>query len=142
MPLPLNMLPGDKVVLFDGACRLCNGWSRFLLRHDRQQRMKLCSVQSAEGQAILDWFGLPTDYFDTMLYIDGHCGYDRSEAFLRVIGQLPAPWSWLRVLWLVPMEWRDALYDRIALNRYRLFGREDRCLVPSPEFRGRFLGNG
>ncbi|AGI23264.1 thiol-disulfide oxidoreductase DCC family protein [Pseudomonas sp. MT3] len=142
MPLPPDMLPGDKVVLFDGVCRLCTGWSRFLLRHDRDRRLKLCSVQSPEGQAILDWFGLPTDYFDTLLYIDGHCGYERSEAFLRVIGQLPAPWNWLRVLWLVPMSLRDGLYDRIARNRYRLFGREDRCLMPSAEYRGRFLGNG
>ncbi len=141
MALPPHMLPGDKVVLFDGTCRLCDGWSRFLLRHDHDCRIKLCSVQSSEGQAILDWFGLPTEYFDTMLYVDGHEGFERSDAFLRVIGQLPAPWNWLRVLWLIPRPLRDWCYDRIALNRYRLFGREDICLVPSPEYRGRFLGN-
>ncbi|WP_236171842.1 thiol-disulfide oxidoreductase DCC family protein [Pseudomonas pseudonitroreducens] len=141
MALPPNMQPDDKVVLFDGTCRLCNGWSRFLLQHDRKQRVKLCSVQSAEGQAILDWFGLPTEYFDTMLYVDGREGFERSDAFLRVIGQLPAPWNWLRVLWLIPRPLRDWCYDRIALNRYRLFGREDVCLVPSPQYRGRFLGN-
>ena len=139
MALPPNMQPDDKVVLFDGTCRLCNGWSRFLLQHDRERRVKLCSVQSAEGQAILDWFGLPTEYFDTMLYVEGREGFERSDAFLRVIGQLPAPWSWLGGLRLIPRPLRDALYDPIARNRYRLFGRHEQCLLPSADHQRRFL---
>ena len=59
MALPPHIQAGERVVLFDGVCRLCNGWAKFLIRQDRERSFRLCSVQSAEGQAILAWFGLP-----------------------------------------------------------------------------------
>ncbi|MDF3933187.1 thiol-disulfide oxidoreductase DCC family protein [Pseudomonas citronellolis] len=139
MELPPHIGAADRVVLFDGVCRLCNGWSRFLIRHDRAGAIRLCSVQSAQGQAILAWFGLPQERFDTMLYVEGPKAYEKSEAFLRVIAQLPAPWRWLRGLRLLPRGLRDWGYDRIAQNRYRLFGRYEQCLLPAPEHRARFL---
>jgi predicted DCC family thiol-disulfide oxidoreductase YuxK len=142
MQLPRHLNEGDKVVLFDGVCRLCNGWSRFLIRHDRGESIKLCSVQSPEVQAILAWFGLPTERFDTMLYVEGARAWEKSDAFLAVIGQLPAPWRHLRSLRLLPRALRDWCYDRIARNRYALFGRYEHCLLPLPEHRRRFLGNG
>ena len=75
MALPPHVQTGERVVLFDGVCRLCNGWAKFLIRHDRDRRFRLCSVQSAEGQAILAWFGLPTDAFETMAYVEGEALY-------------------------------------------------------------------
>ncbi|MBB2496133.1 thiol-disulfide oxidoreductase DCC family protein [Aquipseudomonas ullengensis] len=137
--LPPLIQPGDRVVLFDGVCKLCNGWAKFLIRHDRQQLFKLCSVQSAEGQALLQWFGLPTDHFDTMAYVEGAELFVRSDAVLRIVAQLPAPWRWAAWLRVLPRVLRDWAYDRIALNRYRLFGRYDTCLLPSADHAGRFL---
>lgn len=67
--LPPHLLPGERLVLFDGVCKLCNGWAKFLIRHDQQQLFRLASVQSVEGQAILQWYGLPLDHFDTMAYV-------------------------------------------------------------------------
>lgn len=136
---PPFIQPGDRVVLFDGVCKLCNGWVRFLIRHDRQQLFQLASVQSAEGQAILRWFGLPTENFETMAYVEGRQLFIRSEAILQVLGQLPWPWCGWRVLRLFPAPWRNWLYDRIALNRYRLFGKYDACLLPSADHARRFL---
>ena len=129
----------DRVVLFDGVCKLCNGWARFLIGHDRQRRFKLASVQSPEGQAILAFYGLPTDRFDTMAYVEGAQLYVRSDAVLRIVAQLPRPWRWLRMLRGVPAGLRDWLYDRVALNRYRLFGRHASCLLPHPDHDQRFL---
>jgi predicted DCC family thiol-disulfide oxidoreductase YuxK len=140
MNLPPYIEPGDKVVLFDGVCRLCNGWSKFLIRHDRREVFKLCSVQSAEGQAILEFFGLPTETFDTMLLIDAGTAYKQSDAFIQVIRHLPRPWRFLALARLVPKPIRDWLYDRVAFNRYRLFGRYDQCLIPSADTQRRFLG--
>ncbi|MEK1907233.1 MAG: thiol-disulfide oxidoreductase DCC family protein [Pseudomonas sp.] len=137
--LPPCIQPGDRVVLFDGVCKLCNGWAKFLIRHDRQQLFKLCSVQSAEGQALLQWFGLPTDHFDTMAYVEGAELFVRSDAVLRIVAQLPTPWRWGALLRVLPRVLRDWAYDRIALNRYRLFGRYDTCLLPSADHAGRFL---
>lgn len=136
---PPFLQPGERVVLFDGVCKLCNGWANFLIRHDRAQHFRLCSVQSEQGQALLAWFGLPTDHFDTMAYLEDGQLFVRSDAVLRILGQLPRPWRAPAVFRVLPRALRDWCYDRIALNRYRLFGRYDTCLLPSPDHAKRFL---
>lgn len=139
MQLPPHIRPNDRVVLFDGVCKLCRGWCRFLIRHDPQVKIKLCSVQSAEGQDILSWLGLPADAFTTMLYLQGNRLYCKSDAFLEIVCQLPRPWCYLRYLDVVPKGLRDWCYDRIALNRYRIFGRYQQCRLPSAEENAHFL---
>lgn len=136
---PPFIQPGERVVLFDGVCKLCNGWAKFLIRHDTELRFRLASVQSAEGQALLAWGGLPTERFDTMALIENGQMLLRSDAVLRIVAQLPKPWCWLTWLRLIPRPVRDVCYDRIALNRYRLFGRYDHCLIPSADHARRFL---
>lgn len=140
-PAPL-LAPGETVVLFDGVCKLCNGWAKFLIRHDRHHRVRLASVQSAEGQALLTWAGLPVDALDTMAVIRGRHYWVRSEAFFEVVAQLPAAWRILGLLRVVPRALRDWAYDRIALNRYRLFGKHDVCLLPTADHQRRFLKAG
>lgn len=139
-----NLAPGvqahDRVVLFDGTCKLCSAWAKFLIRFDRGRRFKLATVQSPEGQAILSWYGLPTDYYETMLLVEGPGIHGKSSAFLRVMWRLPFPWPIACVGWFIPYFLRDWLYDRIALNRYALFGRYETCVVPSPDHNSRFLG--
>lgn len=133
------LAPGETVVLFDGVCKLCNGWAKFLIRHDHHRRVRLAAVQSPQGQALLEWAGLPLDDFDTMAVINGRHYWVRSEAFFEVVSRLPAPWPLLRVLRLCPLGVRDWLYDRVARNRYRWFGKHSSCMVPSPDHAGRFL---
>jgi predicted DCC family thiol-disulfide oxidoreductase YuxK len=137
--LPPFTQPGERVVLFDGVCKLCNGWAKFLIRHDHQPHFRLASVQSAEGQALLVWGGLPTDHFDSMALIENGQMLLRSDAVLRIVGQLPGAWRHLAWLRVIPRPVRDWCYDRIALNRYRLFGRYDSCLLPSADHARRFL---
>jgi predicted DCC family thiol-disulfide oxidoreductase YuxK len=139
--LPPFIQPGERVVLFDGVCKLCNGWAKFLIRHDPEQRFRLASVQSEQGQALLEWFGLPTDHFDTMALIEHGQLLVRSAAVLRIVAQLPGPWRHLALLRIIPRPVRDWCYDRIAFNRYRLFGRYDSCLLPSADHARRFLHN-
>lgn len=139
-PNPVPYLqPDDRVVLFDSVCVLCHGWTKFLLRYDTQQRFKLCSVQSEQGQAILAHFGYPTDHFDTMLYVEAGQSFEKTDSFFKIMAQLPRPWCWLRVLLFCPRVIRDWLYDRIARNRYRLFGQYQQCVMPSAEHRARFV---
>ncbi|RAI63145.1 thiol-disulfide oxidoreductase [Pseudomonas fluorescens] len=137
-PAPL-LKPGETVVLFDGVCKLCNGWVRFLIRHDRQRRMRLAAVQSPEGQALLAWAGLPVDQFDTMAVIRDRHYWARSDAFFEVVAQFPARWRPVNLLRIFPRTLRDWAYDRIALNRYRLLGKYDTCLLPDPDHEQRFL---
>ncbi|VXD02070.1 conserved hypothetical protein [Pseudomonas sp. 8Z] len=137
--LPPGFAPDERVVLFDGVCKLCNGWAKFLIRHDAQRQFRLASVQSPQGQALLAWYGLPSDYFDTMVMIDEAGLHVRSTALLRILGRLPRPWRMLAWLRLIPRPLRDWCYDRIALNRYRLFGRHPACLLPTADHTERFL---
>ena len=130
---------GERVVLFDGVCTLCNGWARFLIEQDSEQRFRLASVQSPQGQALLAWAGLPTDHFDSMALVENGQMLLRSDAVLRVLAQLPGAWRYLAWLRVVPRPLRDWCYDRIALNRYRLFGRYEQCLLPSADHARRFL---
>lgn len=137
-PAPF-LVPGETVVLFDGVCKLCNGWAKFLIRHDRDARVRLATVQSPEGQALLAWAGLPVDAFDTMAVIRDNHYWVRSQAFFEVAALLPSPWPALRLLRICPLPLRDWLYDRIALNRYRLFGKHEVCLLPTADHQRRFL---
>ena len=139
MTIPSHITQNKKIVLFDGVCKLCNGWSRFLLTHDKQEIFKLCTVQSKEGQEILAYFSLPTDTFETMLYIENGVAYSKSNAFLKIIGQLSWPYKGLKIIYLMPKIIRDWLYDRIALNRYALFGKYDTCLMPLEIYLSRFI---
>lgn len=140
-PTPAPFLaPGETVLLFDGVCKLCNGWAKFLIRHDLDARIRLATVQSPEGQALLAWAGLPVDAFDTMAVIRDARYWVRSQAFLEVVAQLPAPWPLLGLLRACPRPVRDWLYDRVALNRYRLFGKHATCMMPTADHRRRFLG--
>lgn len=137
--VPLVMAPSDRVVLFDGVCRLCSTWARFLIRFDRDRVFRLATVQSEAGKAILAWHGLPTDSYETMVVVEGPTVYTKSAAFIRVVARLPFPWPLTGVVWIIPRFIRDWLYDRVARNRYKLFGRYDTCLVPSPDIASRFL---
>jgi len=136
---PPNVGVNDCVILFDGVCKLCNAWCQFIIKVDSQQRFKLCSVQSPEGQRILGHFSMPTEHFDTMLYVAGNQCFDKSDAFLNVIHKLALPWRLLYLFKIIPKGIRNWFYDRIALNRYHLFGKYDTCMLPNKENENRFL---
>lgn len=123
----------DKVILFDGVCRLCNGWAKFIIRFDKAHHFKLATVQSKEGQEILAYYGLATDHYETMVLLDQHKIYTQSTAFIRVMVKLPWYWKPMATAWIIPSRIRNWLYDRIALNRYQFFGKFDVCLLPTPD---------
>lgn len=127
------------IVVFDGQCLLCNGWVQFLLRHDTKKRIRFASIQSAAGQRLLAQASLEIDGLQTLLVIDGDRSWQHTAAILRVLHALGWPWRLAWVAWLVPAPLRDALYRLGARNRYRIWGRSDTCMVPSPEVAARFL---
>jgi predicted DCC family thiol-disulfide oxidoreductase YuxK len=129
----------ETVVLFDGTCKLCNGWAKFIIRHDRLHRIRLATVQSSQGQQLLAWAGLPTDHFNTIVLIANDRFFFRSDAMFEILERLPPPWPWLSVFRFVPGVFRDWAYDRIALNRYTLFGRYDGSRAPLADHPRRFL---
>ncbi len=137
--LPPNISKTDNVILFDGVCKLCNAWSNFIIKHDQQYLFKLCSVQSEAGKKILVHFGFPADFYETMLFVEGNKCYKQSDAFFKVVAKLGYPWKAACLFWLIPKPIRNWMYDRIALNRYRLFGKYDYCSLPAADHEARYL---
>ena len=130
----------QPVVLFDGVCNLCNGSVQFIVRHDPAGRFRFASLQSEAGRALLRRHGLdPADLFSVIL-VEGGRAYSRSDAALRVAGGLSGGWRAVGALRVVPRPLRDLVYGWVARNRYRWFGRQDACMIPTPELRTRFLG--
>lgn len=133
------MIENEPVIVFDGVCLLCSRWVRFVLRHDRSGRIRFASMQSANGRALLERFGLDPDDPLSLLYIvDGH-GFHDSDAILRVLASFGGAWRLTAVFRLLPRALRDVLYRWLARNRYRWFGRSDQCFVPAPDQAARFL---
>jgi predicted DCC family thiol-disulfide oxidoreductase YuxK len=132
--------PDDKpLIVFDGVCVLCSASARFVLSHDEAGRFRLTAAQSPLGQALYRHLGLsPTDYDTFLLVEDGHVWF-KSDAALRVAGRLGLPWSLAGLLGIVPRAARDAAYDLVARNRYRVFGRRETCFLPTADHAERFL---
>ena len=134
-----TLSPAPRIILFDGVCKLCNAWANFIITHDHKHLYQLCSVQSEPGAQLLRQCGYPTDTFETMLAVEqGRC-FEKSEAFFRVMAGIGWPWRGMCVFRLIPRPLRDWLYDRIALNRYQLFGQYAYCRLPTPDHAERFV---
>ena len=135
---------GVHLVLYDGVCGLCNRLLQFLLRHDHRRVFRFASLQSAVGRAIVERNGgNPRELTSFYVVADYRTAASRvltrSDAALFVLGELQ--WPWRAALWMgrVPSGIRDRIYDLIARHRYQVFGRYDRCLIPGPEVRDRFI---
>jgi predicted DCC family thiol-disulfide oxidoreductase YuxK len=139
LPAALGDLP-RPIYFFDGHCVLCSGFVAFCLARDPEGRLKFASAQSALGQRVLRELGLPDGTFErTILLLDDGEVHVRSAAVLRSLRHLRGPIRWMRSLLLVPAWLRDPIYDLIARNRYRWFGRRSSCFMPTAATRKRFI---
>lgn len=127
------------IVVFDAECLLCNGWVKFLLRHDRRHVIRFVSVQRSTGRRLLDQAGLTVDGLQTLLVLDRGQTWQHTSAILRVLHALGWPWCLAWAAWVVPAPWRDGFYRLVARSRYRLFGRSETCAVPPADHAERFL---
>lgn len=135
-------LPKDKkIVLFDGVCNLCNGTVNFLIKRDKKDLFRFASLQSETGQALLRERNIDPLSEDSIVLVEpGIAYYLRSDAALEIAESLGFPWKMLGVFKIVlPRTIRDHIYDLIAKNRYRWFGKQDQCALPSPSLKVKFL---
>lgn len=132
--------PDDKVlVVFDGVCVLCSAFARLILKRDRAFAFRLTTAQSQLGQALYRHYGLDTESFETNLVIASGRAYGKLDSVAVTGARLGGAWRVLALLSLLPRPLADWLYDRVAQNRYALFGRTERCMIPSPQWRERFI---
>ena len=128
-----------SVLLFDGVCTLCNGFVRFIMGRDSAGTFQFAPLQSRAAQRLLEDAAQPLP--DSFVLVEDGRLFKRSTAVLRVARGLGWPWSLAYAGIIVPRPLRDWLYDRIARNRYRWFGKSDVCMVPTPDVRARFLSD-
>lgn len=129
----------NPIILFDGVCNFCNSAINFVLKQDKKGIFRFAPLQSEAGQRLLQEYNLSTEEFDSFVLIDNGKVYKKSAASLRVMNKLPWYWKEAQVLRIIPTAFRDAIYDFIASNRYKWFGKKEQCMIPTPEMRSRFL---
>jgi predicted DCC family thiol-disulfide oxidoreductase YuxK len=127
------------VVLFDGICNLCNAAVKFLIKRDKKNLFRFASLQSTFGQSVLQKFHLSGEPLNSFILFEKGKVYQRSTAALMVTKQLSGGWPLLYAFIVVPRFIRNAVYDLIANNRYKWFGKKDSCWIPTPALQSKFI---
>jgi predicted DCC family thiol-disulfide oxidoreductase YuxK len=130
--------PDDDVILYDGVCVFCSRWIRFVAARDVNARFRFTAIQSRYGTRLAQAFGIDPGDPDTNAVIHGGVAYFKSDAALTVLSNLPG-WGWVHAFRWVPRLLRDAVYNLVARNRYRIFGKYEACFVPDAAFRARVM---
>jgi predicted DCC family thiol-disulfide oxidoreductase YuxK len=129
----------QSLIVFDGECVFCSTFVRFVLRYDRDRRFSFTRAQSLLGQALYRHYQLNPMNYETNLVIRAGRLYEKLDALVTVMTSLGWPWRLFVVLRVIPRPIAAWLYDRVAKNRYRIFGRYQTCMVPSAELRARII---
>lgn len=128
----------ERIVLFDGVCNLCNQSVQFIIKRDPNACFTFASLQSDFGKELLKKHGIEEDT-DSFVLIENDKSYIKSSAALRVCCKLKGAWKFFVLFFIVPRPVRDFLYDIVAKNRYRWFGKHESCMLPTPETKKRFI---
>jgi predicted DCC family thiol-disulfide oxidoreductase YuxK len=134
----MNKWPDDDVILYDGVCVFCSRWIRFVAARDADRRFRFTAIQSGYGTRLAQAFGINPDDPDTNAVIHGGVAYFKSDGALTVLSNLRG-WGWVRVLLWLPKSLRDPVYNLVARNRYRIFGRYEACFVPGAGLKARVM---
>ncbi len=134
-------LPKDKnVILFDGVCNLCNSAVQYIIKRDTKGHFRFTALQSTTGKAIVTHYAIDTSKVDSILVYTPEKGVvSKSTAALKIASKLSFPTRLLAVFFIIPKPIRDWVYDGIAKNRYKWFGKQDACMIPTPELKRLFL---
>jgi predicted DCC family thiol-disulfide oxidoreductase YuxK len=137
----MKTLPKDKkIILFDGVCNLCNSAVQFIIKHDKKDAFRFVALQSDLGLEICKHIGVDQKSMDSIiLYEPGIAYYYKSEAALEIASQLGSFYSLLAIFKILPAKFSNFIYDWIARNRYKWFGKKESCMIPTPELKSKFL---
>lgn len=137
----MENLPEDKkIILFDGVCNLCDTTVQFIIKHDKADVFRFVALQSETGQKIVKHIGVDTSKTDSiLLYEPGKAYYQKSEAALRIAKELDGLYSLMKVFLVLPGWLSDRVYDYVAKNRYKWYGKKAECMIPTPELKAKFL---
>jgi predicted DCC family thiol-disulfide oxidoreductase YuxK len=129
----------NPIILFDGVCNLCNNAVQFVIKNDKIGKFRFAALQSETGQSLLQQYNLPLQGFNSFVLVQNEKVYLKSTAALKVAKQLNSPVKLLYGFIIVPAFIRNAVYNIIANNRYKWFGKKENCMIPTPALQSRFL---
>ena len=134
-------IPNDKkIILFDGVCNLCNSSVQYVIKHDKKDVFRFVPIQSGLGQKIIKHIGISLKHIDSVvLYKPGKAYYYKSTAALEIAKCLGGIFTYATFFRIIPSGIRDILYDYIAKNRYKWYGKNESCMIPTPELKSKFL---
>lgn len=135
--LPLN----KKIILFDGVCNLCNNAILMVIKYDRKNNFAFAALQSESGKKIIENLQIDISKTDSIILFEPQSStYSiKSTAALKIMGHFGGFWILTKLGWIFPLVFRDFIYDYIAQNRYKWFGKKDNCMIPTPELNSKFL---
>ncbi|KQC29042.1 thiol-disulfide oxidoreductase DCC family protein [Flagellimonas eckloniae] len=130
-----------KIILFDGVCNLCNGAIQFIIKHDKKDMFRYAALQSEIGERLIAERSIDTTKVDSIILIEpGVAYFTKSDAALHIAMDFGGLWKALAIFTWIPATFRDTIYDLVARNRYKWFGKKDQCMIPTPELQAKFLG--
>lgn len=127
------------VILFDGVCNFCNSAVNFIIKQDKKRIFRFAALQSETGQKLLQQHNVSSDELDSFVLIEGSKAYKRTTAALHLYPKFGGAWKMVKLLWIIPAFIRDGVYNIIAKNRYRWWGKKESCMIPSQGVRSLFL---
>jgi Uncharacterized protein conserved in bacteria len=135
-----GMEENKKIILFDGVCNLCNGSVQFVIKRDKKDVFRYVAIQSEVGQQLIKDRRIDTSQVDSIILIEpGVAYFTKSDAALEIAGELGGLWKLTSVFKWIPKSIRDVIYDFVARNRYKWFGKQESCMIPTPELKAKFL---
>ncbi|WP_418262863.1 thiol-disulfide oxidoreductase DCC family protein [Flavobacterium faecale] len=136
----LNLPQDKKIILFDGVCNLCNSAVNYVIAHDKKDVFRFVAIQSDLGQKIINHIGVDTTKTDSIiLYIPQKAYYYKSQAALKIACDLSDFLPLLALFQIIPTSISNWVYDYVAKNRYRWYGKKESCMIPTPELKSKFL---
>lgn len=134
-------VPKDKrLILFDGVCNLCNSSVLYVIKRDKKNLFMFAPLQSQVGKQIIEKYNIDTSKVDSIILYTPEKGIvSKSTAALKIASKLSFPTNTLSVFLIVPAFIRNWVYDFIAKNRYKWYGKKEACMVPTPELKSKFL---
>lgn len=129
-----------KIVLFDGVCNLCEASVLFVIEHDKNDVFRFVALDSEKGKNILNTIHLDRNKVDSIvLYVAENEYYIKSDAAIEIALHFDGLWKIMVVFKIIPKIVRNVIYDFVAKNRYKWFGKKENCLMPNPSLKNKFL---
>jgi len=138
----MTELPKHKqLVLFDGICNLCNATVTYIIKRDKKDVFRFAPLQSSIGEKIIEAYKIDTSKTDSILLYSNEKGLSsKSTAALKIANGLGFPQNLMSIFFIIPPFIRNWVYDYIAKNRYKWYGKKASCMIPTPELKSKFLG--